>query len=67
MQRKAFWMIFISLSLIADFTLPLLWGLLATLPLALLSWWIAYSQRVVRMSRASPAIPPPEFLVLYGF
>ena len=42
MQRKAFWMIFISLSLIADFTLPLLWGLLATLPLVLLSWWIAY-------------------------
>jgi hypothetical protein len=41
-QRKAFWLIFISFSLIADFTLPLLWGLLATLPLVFLSWWIAY-------------------------
>ena len=42
MQRKAFWLIFISLSLLADFTLSLWWGLLATLPLAFLSWWIAY-------------------------
>ena len=42
MQRKVFWLVFIVLSLIADFTLPLLWGLLATLPLILLSWWIAY-------------------------
>jgi uncharacterized membrane protein len=41
-QRKAFWLIFIALSLIADFALPLLWGLLATLPLIVLSWWIAY-------------------------
>lgn len=42
MQRKAFWLIFIALSLIADFTLPLLWGVVATLPLIVLSWWIAY-------------------------
>jgi uncharacterized membrane protein len=41
-QRKVFWLVFIALSLIADFTLPLLWGLLATLPLIVLSWWIAY-------------------------
>ena len=45
MQRKAFWMIFILLSLIADFTLPLLWGLLATIPIVFLSWWIAYRSR----------------------
>ena len=45
MQRKAFWMIFLSLSLIADFTLPLLWGLLATIPLVFLSWWMAYRSR----------------------
>jgi uncharacterized membrane protein len=41
-QKKIFWLVFIVLSLIADFTLPLLWGLLATLPLLVLSWWIAY-------------------------
>lgn len=42
MQKRIFWLSFIVLSLIGDFTLPLLWGLLATLPLLLLSWWIAY-------------------------
>jgi len=42
MQRKMFWLIFISLGLIADFTLPLIWGMVATLPLLVLSWWIAY-------------------------
>jgi uncharacterized membrane protein len=42
MQKKIFWLMFLSLSLIADFTLPLLWGLLATIPLIALSWWVAY-------------------------
>ena len=42
MQKKIFWLVFIVLGLIADFTLPLLWSLLATLPLLVLSWWIAY-------------------------
>lgn len=42
MQRKMFWMIFLVLSTVASIMLPLVWGLLATLPLALLSWWIAY-------------------------
>lgn len=42
MERKFFWMIFIGLSLVADFLLPLVWGLVATLPIAVLSWWIAY-------------------------
>lgn len=42
MERKLFWMIFIGLSLVADFLLPLVWGMVATLPIALLSWWIAY-------------------------
>lgn len=42
MEKKIFWLIFILLSLIADFTLPLMWGLLATLPIVVLSWWIAY-------------------------
>lgn len=42
MQRKMFWLIFMVLGLIADFSLPLIWGLVATLPLLVLSWWIAY-------------------------
>jgi len=42
MERKFFWMIFIGLSLLADFLLPLVWGLVASLPIAVLSWWIAY-------------------------
>jgi hypothetical protein len=42
MEKKVFWLSFFILSLIADFTLPLLWAVLATLPIAALSWWIAY-------------------------
>jgi hypothetical protein len=41
-EKKIFWMIFIILGLIADFALPLMWGLLATIPILLISWWIAY-------------------------
>ncbi len=41
-EKKLFWMIFFVLSVIADFTLPLLWGLLATIPILLVSWWIVY-------------------------
>ena len=42
MQRKIFWILFVSLSLIADFALPLVWGLVLTLPLAVLCWWVAF-------------------------
>jgi hypothetical protein len=42
MQRKIFWAVFIVLGLGADMFLPLLWSLAATIPIALLSWWIAY-------------------------
>ncbi|MGC2324409.1 MAG: hypothetical protein WA463_17370 [Terriglobales bacterium] len=42
MERKIFWTSFILLSLIADFSLPLLWSVLATIPIALVCWWIAY-------------------------
>jgi hypothetical protein len=41
-ERKIFWLTFIGLSLIADMILPLFWGVLATIPVAFLSWWIAY-------------------------
>lgn len=42
MERKIFWLMFVVLSLIAGFWLPLLWGLAATIPIAILSWWVAY-------------------------
>jgi uncharacterized membrane protein len=41
MQKKVFWIVFTILS-IGTYWLPLMWGLVATLPIALLSWWIAY-------------------------
>lgn len=42
MQRRVFWLTLFALGLIADVALPLMWGLLATIPIAALSWWIAY-------------------------
>jgi uncharacterized membrane protein len=42
MERKVFWMLFIMLGLIADIVLPLMWGLIATIPILALSWWVAY-------------------------
>lgn len=42
MQRRMFWIIFMLLGLVADVALPLIWGLLATIPIAMISWWIAY-------------------------
>jgi hypothetical protein len=41
-ERKIFWIVFILLGLIADFVLPLWWALAATIPIGVLSWWIAY-------------------------
>jgi uncharacterized membrane protein len=42
MERKVFWMLFIILGLMADFILPLMWGIIATVPILILSWWVAY-------------------------
>jgi hypothetical protein len=42
MQRKVFWTIFSVLGLLADVALPLWWAIGATIPLAWVSWWIAY-------------------------
>ena len=42
MERKIFWMTFTVLGLLADFMLPLWWGLAATVPALFISWWIAY-------------------------
>jgi hypothetical protein len=42
MERKIFWLTFTVLGLAADFVLPLWWALGATIPIFVLSWWIAY-------------------------
>ena len=35
-------MLVIVLGLLADFVLPLGWGIAATVPIIVVSWWIAY-------------------------
>lgn len=42
MEKKIFWIVFCILGLIADFVLPLWWALVATIPIAIFSWWVAY-------------------------
>ena len=42
MERKMFWLTFTVLGLGADFVLPLWWALGATIPIFILSWWVAY-------------------------
>jgi uncharacterized membrane protein len=41
-QRKLFWLLVAAFGIIADLALPLIWGLLATLPIVFVSWWIVY-------------------------
>ena len=42
MERKVFWITFVVLGVLADVALPIWWALAATIPIALLSWWVAY-------------------------
>jgi hypothetical protein len=42
MQRKVFWITFIMLGLMADLALPLMWGIISTVPIFIASWWLAY-------------------------
>jgi uncharacterized membrane protein len=42
MEKKMFWLIFVTLSLVADFLLPFMWAMVATLPILFLSWWVVY-------------------------
>ncbi len=42
MQRKIFWTVFMVLGLLADFLLPIWWGLAATIPILFIAWWVAY-------------------------
>jgi hypothetical protein len=41
MQRKVFWTTFTVLGLLS-YALPFWWALGATIPLAWVSWWVAY-------------------------
>jgi uncharacterized membrane protein len=41
-QNKIFWTLVLVLSLVADMVLPLMWGLLASIPIVIISWWIVY-------------------------
>lgn len=42
MERKVFWLVFLGLSVLADFLLSLWWGLAATIPIVVIAWWVAY-------------------------
>jgi hypothetical protein len=42
MQRKMFWTAFAVLGLVADLALPFWWALAATIPIGVVSWWVAY-------------------------
>ena len=42
MQKRVFWISFLLLGLIADVSLPLIWSIIATIPIMFLCWWIAY-------------------------
>jgi uncharacterized membrane protein len=41
-QRKMFWLLVAAMSTVAGLALPLYWGLAATLPILVASWWIVY-------------------------
>lgn len=42
MQKKIFWTLFVVLGLVADLVLPLWWAVAATVPVGVVSWWVAY-------------------------
>jgi hypothetical protein len=42
MQRKVFWITFALLGLVVDVALPIWWAVAATIPIGVLSWWVAY-------------------------
>jgi hypothetical protein len=41
-QKKVFWLVFVTLGVLADLVLPLWWALAATIPIGVAAWWIAY-------------------------
>jgi hypothetical protein len=41
MERKVFWLVFITLEIVA-FVLPFWWQVLAVVPITIIAWWVAY-------------------------
>jgi len=41
-QRRIFWLLLLTTSLVMDITLPFAWSLALTLPLVIVCWWVAY-------------------------
>ena len=37
-----FWLLVAAMGVLADLALPLIWGLVATIPILAVSWWIVY-------------------------
>ncbi len=42
MERKIFIVLMLIFGLLADVYLPLMWSLIASIPIIFVSWWIAY-------------------------
>ncbi len=42
MQKKVFWISFMILGALLDISVPLVWGVILTLPLMVGCWWFAY-------------------------
>ena len=42
MERKIFIVLMLVFGLLADIYLPLMWSLIASIPIIFVSWWIAY-------------------------
>jgi hypothetical protein len=41
-EKKIFCILFVVLGLVPDFVLPFWWGVVATIPIGVVSWWVAY-------------------------
>jgi hypothetical protein len=41
-EKRIFWLIFLVLDTVAGFALPMWWSLALTLPIMVVSWWIAF-------------------------
>lgn len=42
MQKKVFWISFVTLGVLLDMIVPFVWGIVLTLPLMIGCWWVAY-------------------------
>jgi hypothetical protein len=47
MEKKIFWLTFTVLGIVADVCLPLVWAVVATLPIGVFSWWLAYKSNLL--------------------